>query len=237
MCRILAYLGEPLPVRSLLYDTDNSLVRQSYSPQDDEHVPQPRGVRHEGLGHHLAAPGGSVHVPLHGPAVVRSQPAFAVVEARAVVRRSPTSAGSRTPTRRSSPTPTCIRSSSAARRSCSPTTGTCASSRACATRSSSTSAPSSPSGSRARPTRSGSTRSSCRSSPTPTACRRRANSPMRPSPRCASCAPCARPTTSTPPHPSTCSSAPAAPWSPPASRSTTAGIRRRTRCSRPTCRS
>jgi len=33
MCRILAYIGEPLPVRSLLFDTDNSLVRQSYSPR------------------------------------------------------------------------------------------------------------------------------------------------------------------------------------------------------------
>ena len=33
MCRILAYLGEPLPVQSLLFDTDNSLVRQSYSPR------------------------------------------------------------------------------------------------------------------------------------------------------------------------------------------------------------
>ena len=33
MCRILAYLGEPLPARNLLFDTDNSLVRQSYSPR------------------------------------------------------------------------------------------------------------------------------------------------------------------------------------------------------------
>src|SRR3954469_7674266 len=33
MCRILAYLGEPLPVQTLLFDTDNSLVRQSYSPR------------------------------------------------------------------------------------------------------------------------------------------------------------------------------------------------------------
>jgi glutamine amidotransferase len=33
MCRILAYLGEPLPVRNLLFDTDNGLVRQSYSPR------------------------------------------------------------------------------------------------------------------------------------------------------------------------------------------------------------
>ena len=33
MCRILAYLGEPLPAQSLLFDTDNSLVRQSYSPR------------------------------------------------------------------------------------------------------------------------------------------------------------------------------------------------------------
>ena len=33
MCRVLAYLGEPLPVQNLLFDTDNSLVRQSYSPR------------------------------------------------------------------------------------------------------------------------------------------------------------------------------------------------------------
>src|SRR4051812_38041981 len=33
MCRILAYLGEPLPVQNLLFDTDSSLVRQSYSPR------------------------------------------------------------------------------------------------------------------------------------------------------------------------------------------------------------
>jgi glutamine amidotransferase len=33
MCRVLAYLGEPLPVRNLLFDPDNSLVRQSYSPK------------------------------------------------------------------------------------------------------------------------------------------------------------------------------------------------------------
>ena len=33
MCRVLAYLGEPLPVRNLLFDPDNSLVRQSHSPR------------------------------------------------------------------------------------------------------------------------------------------------------------------------------------------------------------
>ena len=33
MCRVLAYLGEPLLLRHPLYDTDNSLVRQSYSPR------------------------------------------------------------------------------------------------------------------------------------------------------------------------------------------------------------
>ena len=33
MCRVLAYLGEPLPVRNLLFDTENSLVAQSYSPR------------------------------------------------------------------------------------------------------------------------------------------------------------------------------------------------------------
>jgi glutamine amidotransferase len=33
MCRVLAYLGEPLPARNLLFDTENSLVAQSYSPR------------------------------------------------------------------------------------------------------------------------------------------------------------------------------------------------------------
>jgi glutamine amidotransferase len=33
MCRILTYLGEPLPARNLLFDPDNSLVRQSYNPR------------------------------------------------------------------------------------------------------------------------------------------------------------------------------------------------------------
>ena len=33
VCRVLAYLGEPLPVRSLLFDPDNSLVTQSHSPR------------------------------------------------------------------------------------------------------------------------------------------------------------------------------------------------------------
>ena len=33
MCRVLAYMGEPLPVRNLLFDPEYSLVRQSYSPR------------------------------------------------------------------------------------------------------------------------------------------------------------------------------------------------------------
>src|SRR6478752_2146578 len=33
MCRILGYLGEPLPARNLLFDTDHSLVRQTYGPR------------------------------------------------------------------------------------------------------------------------------------------------------------------------------------------------------------
>lgn len=33
MCRILAYIGEPLPMRTLLFDTDNSLVSQTHSPR------------------------------------------------------------------------------------------------------------------------------------------------------------------------------------------------------------
>lgn len=33
MCRVIAYLGEPLPVRNLLFDPDQGLVAQSYSPK------------------------------------------------------------------------------------------------------------------------------------------------------------------------------------------------------------
>lgn len=33
VCRVLAYLGEPLPARTLLFDADHGLVAQSYSPQ------------------------------------------------------------------------------------------------------------------------------------------------------------------------------------------------------------
>jgi glutamine amidotransferase len=33
MCRVLAYLGEPVSLRHVLFDTDSSLVRQSYSPR------------------------------------------------------------------------------------------------------------------------------------------------------------------------------------------------------------
>jgi glutamine amidotransferase len=33
MCRVLAYLGEPISLAHVLYETDSSLVRQSYSPR------------------------------------------------------------------------------------------------------------------------------------------------------------------------------------------------------------
>jgi glutamine amidotransferase len=33
MCRVVAYLGKPLPLETLLYETDSSLVRQAYSPR------------------------------------------------------------------------------------------------------------------------------------------------------------------------------------------------------------
>ena len=33
MCRVVAYLGRPIPLETLLYDTDSSLVRQAYSPR------------------------------------------------------------------------------------------------------------------------------------------------------------------------------------------------------------
>lgn len=33
MCRVLGYLGRPIPLAHLLYETDSSLVRQAYSPR------------------------------------------------------------------------------------------------------------------------------------------------------------------------------------------------------------
>ena len=33
MCRVLAYLGEPISLAHVLFETDSSLVRQSYSPR------------------------------------------------------------------------------------------------------------------------------------------------------------------------------------------------------------
>jgi glutamine amidotransferase len=33
MCRVLAYLGEPIPLAHVLFETDSSLVRQSHSPR------------------------------------------------------------------------------------------------------------------------------------------------------------------------------------------------------------
>ena len=33
MCRVLAYLGEPISLADVLFETDSSLVRQSYSPR------------------------------------------------------------------------------------------------------------------------------------------------------------------------------------------------------------
>ncbi|HEY5318960.1 MAG TPA: class II glutamine amidotransferase [Solirubrobacteraceae bacterium] len=33
MCRVLAYLGQPLPLADVLFETDNSLVRQAHAPR------------------------------------------------------------------------------------------------------------------------------------------------------------------------------------------------------------
>jgi glutamine amidotransferase len=33
MCRLLGYIGEPISLGHVLFDTDSSLVRQSYSPR------------------------------------------------------------------------------------------------------------------------------------------------------------------------------------------------------------
>jgi glutamine amidotransferase len=33
MCRVVAYLGEPISLAGVLFETDSSLVRQTYSPR------------------------------------------------------------------------------------------------------------------------------------------------------------------------------------------------------------
>ena len=50
MCRVLGYLGEPIALEHVLFETDSSLVRQSYSPRMMADVPQPRRLRDGRLG-------------------------------------------------------------------------------------------------------------------------------------------------------------------------------------------
>ena len=38
MCRILSYLGKPILIKELLYDPDNSFIKQSYHPKYMSHL-------------------------------------------------------------------------------------------------------------------------------------------------------------------------------------------------------
>ena len=199
MCRVLAYLGEPISLEHVLFETDSSLVRQSYSPRMMADVPQPRRVRHGRLGSALdrsaedpftyrvttlpglrpqpAQPGGQARADLPR----RARPRRHLQRARDGRRDQPAPV----------PLPRRARRAGAQRPP--------ARVRAHALRPRPrTSGPSSRSGSRARRTPSGSTRSCSRSSTTRTACpeprelgRRRRRR------RCASCARCAAATAST----------------------------------------
>ena len=127
----------PLPVRSLLFDPDNSLVRQSYSPRMMNTF-----LNLAGFGMQAWDPD-SLRPEDPFTYRVTTLPAFDRNLRSLSSKLAPTCLiahvrGSRTPTRRSSRTRISTHSGSAAPVSYSRTTGTCASSRACATRSSST---------------------------------------------------------------------------------------------------
>jgi hypothetical protein len=157
VCRVLAYLGEPLPVSNLLFDPDNSLVRQSYSPRMMNTF-----LNLAGFG--LQAWDPTSLEPEHPftyrvttlPSFDRNlrflssklAPTCLVAHIRGVTYSHEGLSRRRT----------CIPSGSSAPASSSHTTGGCGSSRACATRSSSMCGRSSRSASRAPPTPSGSTR-------------------------------------------------------------------------------
>ena len=237
VCRILAYLGEPLPVQSLLFDTDNSLVRQSYSPRMMNTFLNLAGFGMKAWDPASLPARGPVHLSRDDPAVVRPQPALPLVQARADLSGRPRSRGHllrRGGRRRHEPAPVPLRRRprrARAQRAPAPVP-------AHALRARRARAP------RARAADRGDDRLRVDLRAGPVAARRSlrrsrrpASSRTRPPTPCASCARSARHTASTPPRRSTSASAPAAPWSPPASRSTTAGTRRRTRCSRPTSRS
>ena len=237
VCRILAYLGEPLPVQSLLFDTDNSLVRQSYSPRMMNTFLNLAGFGMKAWDPASPPARGAVHLPRDRAAVVRPQPALHLVQGRADVPRRPRPRGHllrRGGRRRHEPAPLPLR-----RRARRPRAQRApAAVRAHALRARRARAPG------ARPAHRGDDRLGVDLRADPVAarrslrgCRRPASWPT-PSPaRCASCAPSAPSTASTPPRRSTSASAAGTPSSRPASRSTTAGIRPRTRCSRPTSRS
>ena len=115
MCRVLAYLGEPISLAHVLYETDSSLVRQSYSPRMMATFLNlagfgmvawdPRSVRAED----------PFTYRVTDAAGLRPQPAQPGRQARADVPRSRTSAASPTASARWSRRRTCTRSASPAR--------------------------------------------------------------------------------------------------------------------------
>ena len=157
MCRVLAYLGEPLPVRSLLFDPEYSLVRQSYSPRMMNTF-----LNLAGFGMQAWDP---ASLEPEDPFTYRATtlPPFDRNLRFLASKLAPTCLvahvrGVTYSTRRWSPRRTCTPSGSTAPASCSRTTATCGSSRACATPSSSTCGRSWRGASRGRRTPSGSTR-------------------------------------------------------------------------------
>ena len=93
MCRILAYLGEPLPVRNLLFDPDNSLVRQSYSPRMMNTFLNLAGFGMKAWDPTSLRPEDPFTYRVDDAAVVRPQPALHLVQARADVHGRPCSRG------------------------------------------------------------------------------------------------------------------------------------------------
>ena len=80
MCRVLAYLGRPLPLADVLYETDNSLVRQAHDPK------MTAVMNLAGFGFaawdEIVPPGRAVRLPLDDASRLRPQPSRPGGEAR-----------------------------------------------------------------------------------------------------------------------------------------------------------
>ena len=142
MCRVLAYLGEPISLADVLFETDSSLVRQSYSPRMMETFLNLAGFGMAAWDPRSVACRRSVHLPRDDAAGLRPEPPQPGCQARADLPRRARPRRHRRRARhglRVQPAPV---PASPARGSRWRTTATCASSPACGTTSSSTSGPS-----------------------------------------------------------------------------------------------